>query len=245
MVREEESGIRRYAHVGTGNYHTGTARIYEDLGILACDSELCEDVATVFNELTGAARPESYRKMLVAPETMLGRFIDLIRREAEHARAGRPCGIQAKLNQLQEKRVITELFYRASAAGVPIRLNVRGLCCLRPGVPGLSENIEVFGVVSRFLEHSRIYRFVNGGDPELYVGSADWMKRNLFKRVETVAPVLDEGIRQEPTDILEVYERDNCTVWDCRPDGTYQRRRPAEGEEPRGSQETFIRLAGG
>ncbi len=243
VVREEAGAIRRYAHVGTGNYHTGTARIYEDLGILTCDSELCEDVAAVFNQLTGATRPESYNKMLVAPETMRQRFIELIRREAEHARAGRPCGIQAKMNQLQERHIIAEL-YRASAAGVPIRLNVRGLCCLRPQVPGLSENIEVFGVISRFLEHSRIYRFVNGGSPELYVGSADWMKRNLYRRVETIAPVSDEGIREELTRILEVYERDNCTVWDARPDGTYVRRRPAPGEEPRPSQETFIRLAG-
>ena len=243
VVREENGAIRRYAHVGTGNYHTGTARIYEDLGVLTCDDELCEDVAAVFNELTGATRPESYNKMLVAPETMRHRFIELIRREAEHARAGRPCGIQAKMNQLQERHIITEL-YRASAAGVPIRLNVRGLCCLRPGVPGLSENIEVFGVISRFLEHSRIYRFVNGGEPELYIGSADWMKRNLYRRVETIAPVSAPDIRDQLTRILEVYERDNCTVWDARPDGTYVRRRPAPGEEPWPSQETFIRLAG-
>ncbi len=243
VVREEEGRIRRYAHVGTGNYHTGTAKIYEDLGILTCDAELCDDVSAVFNELTGATRPESYRKMLVAPETMRHRFAELIRREAEHARAGRPCGIQAKMNQLQERHIITEL-YRAGAAGVPIKLNVRGLCCLRPRVPGLSENIEVFGVISRFLEHSRIYRFVNGGSPELYIGSADWMKRNLYRRVETVAPVSDEKICRQLTDILEVYERDNCTVWDGRPDGTYVRRRPAPGEEPRPAQETFIRLAG-
>ena len=242
VVREEEGRIRRYAHVGTGNYHTGTARIYEDLGILTCESELCEDVAAVFNELTGATRPESYHKMLVAPETMHHRFEELIRREAEHARAGRPCGIRAKMNQLQERKIIAEL-YRASAAGVPIKLNVRGLCCLRPQVPGLSENIEVFGVISRFLEHSRIYRFVNGGSPELYIGSADWMKRNLYRRVETIAPVADPGICRELTRILEVYENDNCTVWDGRPDGTYVRRRPEPGEEPRPSQETFIRLA--
>ncbi len=150
--------------------------------------------------------------------------------------------IQAKMNQLQERHIIAEL-YRASVAGVPIRLNVRGLCCLRPQVPGLSENIEVFGVISRFLEHSRIYRFVNGGAPELYVGSADWRKRNLYRRVETIAPVADAGIRDELARILEVYERDNCTVWDGRPDGTYLRRRPAPGEEPRPCQETFIRLA--
>ncbi len=242
VVREESGRIRRYAHIGTGNYHTGTAKIYEDLGILTCEPEICEDAAAVFNELTGATRPDSYHKMLVAPETMRPRFLELIRREAEHARAGRPCGIQAKMNQLQEREVIAEL-YRASIAGVPIRLNVRGLCCLRPGVEGLSENIRVFGVVDRFLEHSRIYRFVNGGEPELYIGSADWMKRNLQRRVETIAPVADEGIRDELTRILDVYERDNCAMWDGRPDGTYVRRRPADGEEPRAAQATFIRLA--
>ncbi len=242
VVREEAGKLRPYAHVGTGNYHTGTARIYEDLGILTCDREICDDAAAVFNELTGATRAESYRRMLVAPETMSRRFVELIRREGEHARAGRSSGIRAKMNQLQDKTIIAEL-YRASAAGVPIRLNVRGLCCLRPGVPGLSESIEVFGVVSRFLEHSRIYRFENGGEPELFIGSADWMRRNLRKRVETVAPVKDATIRRELTRILEVYEDDNCTVWDGGPDGVYVRRRPAPGEPPRAAQDTFIRLA--
>ncbi len=242
VVREEEGRLQPYAHVGTGNYHTGTARIYEDLGILTCDPEICDDAAAVFNELTGATRPESYRRMLVAPETMSQRFVDLIRREADHARAGRPCGIRAKMNQLQDKRIIAEL-YRAGAAGVPIRLNVRGLCCLRPQVPGLSESIEVFGVVSRFLEHSRIYRFENGGEPLLFIGSADWMRRNLHRRVETVAPVRDGAIRRQLTRILEVYEEDNCSVWDCGPDGAYVRRRPAPGEAPRAAQEIFIRLA--
>jgi polyphosphate kinase len=173
---------------------------------------------------------------------MRSSFVELIRREAEHARAGRPSGIHAKMNQLQDPDIIREL-YRASAAGVPILLNVRGLCCLRPGVPGLSENIRVFGVVSRFLEHSRIYSFLNGGEPEYFIGSGDWMKRNLDRRVETIVPILDERIRRELAAILQVYEEDNCSAWDCDAEGVYHRRTPAGGEDPRDSQEILIRTA--
>ncbi len=243
VVREEQGQVRRYAHVGTGNYHTGTARIYEDFGLLTCHPELCEDAATVFNELTGALGAQPFRRLLVAPEFMRGRFIELFRREAEHARAGAPCGIYAKMNQLQDREMITAL-YEASQAGVPITLNVRGLCCLRPGVPGLSETIRVYSVVGRFLEHSRLYRFVNGGQTEYYTGSADWMKRNLENRVETIAPVLDREVCRELDRIIEVYERDNCSAWDARPDGRYERRQPAPGEPRRAAQEEFIRLAG-
>jgi polyphosphate kinase len=242
LVREEGDGIRRYAHIGTGNYHTGTARIYEDLGVLTCDPEICEDVAAVFNSLTGAIPYPDRGKLIVAPKGMRRRFTELIRREAEHARAGRPAGIDAKMNQLQDSGIIREL-YVASRAGVPINLNVRGLCCLRPGVPGLSETIRVFGAVGRFLEHSRIFRFSNGGQSEHYIGSADWMKRNLNNRVETVAPVTDPTLKSELDEILAVYEDDNCSVWDCGPDGAYVRREPAEGEPPREAQETFVRLA--
>jgi len=201
VVREEADGIRRYAHFGTGNYHTGTARVYEDLGVLTCEPEICEDVATVFNSLTGAIPYPDRGKLIVAPVTMRRRFTELIRREAEHAKAGRPSRIHAKMNQLQDSGIIREL-YRASRAGVPIDLNVRGLCCLRPGVPGLSDTIRVFGVVGRFLEHSRLFRFENGGKPEHYIGSADWMKRNLNNRVETVAPVEDPALKSELDEIL-------------------------------------------
>ncbi len=242
VIREEAGKIRRYVHVGTGNYHTGTARIYEDIGLLTCDPDICEDVAAVYNELTGALPSAEHRKLLVAPATMRKRFVELIRREAEHARAGRPSGIHAKMNQLQDAEVIREL-YRAGLAGVPIKLNVRGLCCLRPGVPGFSENIKVFGVVGRFLEHSRIYRFENAGAPEFFIGSADWMKRNLDNRVETVMPVGSEAVRRELDAILEVYERDNASAWDCSSNGLYVRRAPAEGEERRAAQEEFIRRA--
>jgi polyphosphate kinase len=242
VIREEQGSLRRYVHVGTGNYHTGTARVYEDLGLLTCDPDICADAAAVFNVLTGAIPHPAYRKLIVAPVYMRDRFTSLIRREAEHARAGRPSGIRAKMNQLQDSGIIREL-YVAGQAGVPITLHVRGLCCLRPGVPGLSETIRVVAVVSRFLEHSRIFEFRNGGDVEYYIGSADWMRRNLDRRVETITPVEVPRIKQELCEILDVYDNDNTTAWDCKPDGVYARRTPGEGDVRRAAQESFIQLA--
>ena len=241
VVREEEDGIRRYVHVGTGNYHTGTARLYEDLGVLSADPELAANTAAVFNELTGGIPSPGYGKLMVAPHNLRERFTELIRREAEHARAGRPCGIRAKMNQLQDAQIIREL-YLASEAGVPISLNVRGLCCLRAGVPGLAERIRVFSTLGRFLEHGRIYRFENGGQPEFFIGSADWMSRNLSKRMEAIAPVGDPALAAELEAILRVFESDNCSAWDMQPDGSYLRRRPQDGETPRAAQQTFIDL---
>jgi polyphosphate kinase len=241
VVREEEDGIRRYVHVGTGNYHAGTARIYEDLGMLSSDQELGLNVAAVFNELTSAAPAPEYGKLIVAPHIMRQRFTELIRREAEHSKAGRPAGIRGKMNQLQDSRIIREL-YRAGQAGVPISLNVRGLCCLRAGVPGLSENIRVCSTLGRFLEHSRIYRFENSGEPEFFIGSADWMRRNLDSRMETITPVTDPNLKQELENILQIYEDDNCSAWDMRPNGNYKRRRPKKGEPRRAAQEEFIEL---
>jgi len=229
-------------HVGTGNYHAGTARIYEDLGMFTCDKDLGADVAAVFNELTGAVAPHKYSKLLVAPDTMRDRFVELIHREAGHAKAGRPAGIRAKMNQLQDPDMIREL-YLAGQAGVPIELNVRGLCCLRPGVSGLSENIRVFGVVGRFLEHSRIYCFINGGEPEYFLGSADWMRRNLSRRVETITPVEAPALKAQLDAILDVYDRDNCSAWDGQPDGSYVLRQPAKGEECRAAQVMFAEMA--
>ncbi len=242
VVREEEDGIRRYVHVGTGNYHTVTARLYEDLGILSCDPELGADVATLFNELTGAISSPDYNKLMVAPHNMYDRFISLIHREIQHCQEGRPSGIRAKMNQLQDERIIGEL-YRASQAGVPISLNVRGLCCLRAGVPGLSENIRIFSTLGRFLEHGRIYRFENGGEPEFFIGSADWMRRNLDRRMESIMPVTDPKIKQELEEILRVLENDNYSAWDMQPDGSYVLRHPQEGEECRAAQKVFIDLA--
>lgn len=243
VVREEEGGIHRYVHVGTGNYHTGTARIYEDLGILSSDPELGANVAALFNELTGAMPSNGYSKLMVAPHDLRERFTELIRREARHSREGRPSGIRAKMNQLQDTNLIREL-YRAGQAGVPISFNVRGMCCIRAGVPGLSENIRVFSTLGRFLEHSRIYRFENAGTPEFFVGSADWMRRNLDRRMESIMPVTDPQIQQELEEILCVLENDNCSAWDMQPDGSYVLRRPQKGEECRAAQKVFIDLIG-
>jgi polyphosphate kinase len=243
VIREERGKFRSYLHVGTGNYHTGTARIYEDVGLLTSDPEIARDVASLFNQLTGALPLQGYQKLIVAPHGMRERFTELIRREAEHARSGGPARIRAKMNQLQDPDIIREL-YAAGLAGVRIDLNVRGLCCLRPGVPGLSDNIRVFSVVGRFLEHGRIYEFANNGATEYFIGSADWMKRNLDRRVESIIPVTDAGIRAALGGILDVYEQDNASRWDCGPDGVYQRRRPEMGEARRASQETFVESAG-
>jgi len=242
VVREEPAGIRRYVHVGTGNYHEGTARLYEDLGLLSADPELAAHAAAVFNELTAGIPAPTPGKLLVAPHDLRERFTALIRREAEHARAGHPCGIRAKMNQLQDTHMIREL-YEASLAGVPIALNIRGLCCLRAGVPGLSPTIQVHSTLGRFLEHSRIYRFENGGAPEFFIGSADLMTRNLSRRMEVVTPVCDPVIKAELETILRTYEEDNCSAWDMQPDGGYVRRHPAAGETPRAAQQVFIECA--
>jgi polyphosphate kinase len=244
VVREEGGQLRQYAHIGTGNYHPGTARLYEDLGILTADPALCAEVASVFNALTGTTPYPERTRMLIAPVSMRDRFFDLIRREAEHAQAGRPCGIYAKMNQLQDPDVIREL-YRASQAGVPITLNVRGLSCLRPGMAGLSDTIRLYSVVGRYLEHSRLYRFANGGNAEYFIGSADWMHRNLTNRIETVVPVQDPALRRALDEVIEVYETDNCSAWDCGPDGTYVQRRPAPGETRRAAQAVFLEKAAG
>lgn len=239
VVREEKDGIRRYVHVGTGNYHTVTARLYEDFGILSSDPVLAADIATLFNELTTGIPSPRYRKLIVAPHNMYKLFVKLIRREIRHRKDGRSSGIRAKMNQLQDERIIGEL-YRASQAGVPVSLNVRGLCCLRAGVPGLSENIRVFSTLGRFLEHGRMYRFENAGKPEFFIGSADWMSRNLDRRVESIMPVTSPEIKQEMENILLVLESDNCSAWDMQPDGSYLLRCPGKREKCRAAQKEFI-----
>jgi polyphosphate kinase len=244
VLREEGDGIKRYVHIGTGNYHTGTARLYGDLGIFSCREELGNDVSRLFNELTGAITTQDYRLLLVAPHNMRRRFIDLIRREAENKRAGLPAGIRCKMNQLQDRQIIREL-YLAAQAGVTISLNVRGLCSLRAGVPGLSESIRVYSIVGRFLEHSRIYRFENGGQPLFFIGSADWMKRNLESRMETIMPVQCPTLQQHLEEILSVYEGDNTFSWDMQEDGRYQRRQPQPNEPPLSAQSRFAQHACG
>ncbi len=238
VVREENDGIKRYVHVGTGNYHAETARLYGDLGIFSCNAKLGEDVSTLFNELTGAIPSPGYDLLMVAPHNMRERFTALINNEISHHKAGRPSGIRAKFNQLQDRDIIRHL-YLASQAGVPITLNIRGLCCLRAGVPGLSENIHVFSNLGRFLEHSRIYRFENGGVPLFFIGSADWMKRNLDRRMETIVSVEDPSIKAELEYMMNIYEEDNANAWDMQPDGSYQRRIPQKGEKPLVAQDRF------
>lgn len=240
VLREEEDGIRRYVHIGTGNYHSGTARLYEDLGLFSCDPDLCSDISDVFNELTSVIATKNPRKLLVAPHNMRSRFKELIRREAAHAEEGKAAAICAKMNQLQDPSIIREL-YKASMKGVRIDLIVRGLCSLRPGVAGLSENIRVISVLGRFLEHGRIYRFENDASPEFFLGSADWMKRNLDRRVEIITPIESPELRTQLDSILDVYLRDNASAWEMQADGSYLKRKPGEGEDIRAAQEVFIR----
>jgi len=237
VVRSEGDGIRRYVHLGTGNYHPATAKIYTDLGLLTCRPEIGEELAETFNCLTGVSKFPAMKELLVAPFSLHQSLNDLVDTEIEHARNGRPCGIYVKVNALVEEGMIQAL-YRASVAGVPVRLLVRGMCALRVGIPGVSENIEVRSIVGRFLEHSRIYRFENGGDSKIYLGSADWMPRNLFRRVEVIFPVVSTGMREHVEEILEWFWRDNVKAKVMQPDGTYRLR--GGDSQPFDAQAEFI-----
>ena len=237
VVRQEGEIIRRYAHLGTGNYHPSTARLYTDLGFLTAREELTSDVATMFNILTGVSKFPGMNELLMAPYDLREGMTALIEREIEHAKAGLPAGIFVKMNALVEESMI-ETLYRASQAGIKIRLLIRGICCLRPGVPGVSENIEVRSLVGRFLEHSRIIRFENGGTPEIYLGSADWMPRNLFRRVETGFPIRNRRVHHHIEEIIACFWRDNVKARTMDSDGLYHLR-PIEGERF-SAQEEFI-----
>ena len=239
VVRREADGIRRYVHIGTGNYNSRTARLYTDFGILTCHPEVGADVSEVFNLLTGFSRQREYRQLFVAPASMKDRFLSLIHREAEHARNGRPARIIAKMNALQSPEIINAL-YDASNDGVEIDLMVRGICCLRPGVPGLSERIRVLSVIGRFLEHSRLYYFLNGGEEEYFIGSADWMPRNLERRVEVVVPIIDKGLHHRLATLMRTYLSDSRQGWDLQPDGSYVQRTPVTPEEG-GSHQLLMR----
>jgi len=242
VVRREGADIRRYVHIGTGNYNPRTARLYTDFGLFSCDQALGEDLTDLFNELTGFGVPERFRKLLVAPMGMRERFVELIRREADHASAGRPARIVAKMNALVDPPMIQEL-YEASRAGVQVDLIVRGICCLRPGVPGVSDNVRVISIVGRFLEHSRAFWFHNGGADEVYIGSADWMPRNLDRRVEAVTPLDDPQHRRVMRDLLELMWEDNRQAWDLLPDGTYRQRQPPSAAEERATHRRLLELA--
>ncbi|HTW82648.1 MAG TPA: polyphosphate kinase 1 [Candidatus Sulfotelmatobacter sp.] len=241
IVREEPDGIRRYMHFGTGNYNDKTARIYTDLSLFTCRADLGADATQLFNALTGFSKADSYEQLMVAPTGLRVGFEELIDRETAHAREGRPSGIVAKLNAISDAGIVQAL-YRASAAGVPIDLVVRGMCVLRPGLPGISETIRVRSIVGRFLEHSRIFVFTNGGEREVYMGSADWMGRNLDRRVETVLPVFDPVLCDMICDdILDVYLHDNVKARILSSDGSYERRRVMPGETRVDTQQIFLK----
>src|SRR5712692_771001 len=241
VVRREEGRLHRYAHVSTGNYHPRTARLYTDFGLMTADEKICEDVNEVFKQLTGLGRARRLHHLWISPFTLHERVLAAIKREANHARAGKPAHIIAKMNALIEPRVI-ETLYRASQAGVNIYLIVRGVCSLRPGIPGLSENIRVRSVIGRFLEHSRIFYFLNGGEDDLYLSSADWMGRNFFGRIELCFPVLDRRIKERVIqEGLKPYLSDNSQAWEMDSDGNYQRRK-SRGRIPRSAQEHLLAL---
>ena len=242
VVRREHGGIRRYVHIGTGNYNAKTARLYTDLGLLSCDEDLGADLTELFNSLTGYARGAHYRKILVAPNFLRKRVIELIERTAERHTARRPGRITLQMNSLVDAECIRAL-YQASQAGVEIDLIVRGICRLRPGVPGVSDNIRVRSIIGRFLEHSRIWNFANGRRREYYIGSADLMPRNLDLRVEVVTPVTDPDLTGRLQEIQDVMLADNTQAWELLEDGTWQRRQPAEGERRVATQRRLRELA--
>lgn len=245
VVRREGQALRCYAHIGTGNYHVGTSRLYTDVGLFTADAAITEELVDLFHFLTGRSLKRDYAKLLVAPLNMRERFTAMIDREIEHRRAGRPCGIVAKMNSLEDLGICAAL-YRASGEGVPVDLIVRGFCCLRPGVPGLSENIRVISIVGRFLEHARLFHFRNGcenpAEGEFYFGSADWMYRNLSNRVEAIVPVEEKSLREKCWEILRVQLADERQAWDMKPDGTYVQRTPQGPEAQIGCHEQFMRL---
>jgi len=239
LVVRQESAIRRYVHIGTGNYNPKTARLYTDLGLFSCREELGADLTDLFNYLTGYSRQQAYRQLLVAPVNFRDRMLALIHRETQHQRHGGQGQIIAKMNSLVDPEIITAL-YQASEAGVQIDMIVRGICCLRPGIPQLSENIRVISIIGRFLEHSRIFYFFNQGQAEVFIGSADWRPRNLDRRVEAVVPVEDPEIAQHLKQTLDVMLADQRQAWELQPDGHFVQRRPAAGQPSQGSQQVLM-----
>jgi polyphosphate kinase len=242
VVRREGDAMRRYVHIGTGNYNAKTARLYTDFGLFTSHPDFGADLTTLFNVLTGYANPDGYRRLLVAPRWMKERFVQMIRREIAHVEAGRRGRIVAKMNALVDPEIIQAL-YEASQAGVEVDLIVRGICCLRPGLPRVSDRIRVISIVGRFLEHSRAFYFYNGGTDEVYIGSADWMPRNLTRRIEAVAPVEEPVHRQMILGLLEMMWEDDRQAWELRPDGTYVQRRPESPTAERATHRRLIELA--
>jgi len=243
VVRREQDRIARYVHISTGNYNAVTAHLYTDMGILTCDEEIADDASDLFNYLTGYSVKADYRRLLVAPVNLRARIEALIAREVEHAKQGGEGHLIFKMNSLVDPKLIRAL-YRASRAGVKIELLVRGICCLRPGVRGVSDNIEVTSIVGRFLEHSRVFYFRNGGKEEMYIGSADLMPRNIDHRVEVLVPVRDERIiRTIREDVLATYLADTVNARQMQPDGTYIRKKSG-GKHAVCAQEKLLRRRG-
>ena len=242
VVRKDFNGLRRYAHIGTGNYHAGTARLYSDLGMLTCDDAIGQDLTELFNYLTGYSPPPRYRKILAAPYTLKQSLIDKIEREAKLHSTESPGLIQLKMNALEDKDIVRAL-YQASMAGVKVDLIVRDTCRLRPQIAGLSENVRVIGLVGRFLEHTRIYYFQNGDDEEYFIGSADLMRRNLESRVEVITPVEEPRLRQELRLILDAQLSSRKNVWEMQADGSYVEIKETGGKDSKDSQQIFIDLA--
>lgn len=239
VVRREPDGLRRYLHLGTGNYNDSTARLYTDMGLFTCDESMGADASALFNRLTGYARPRRFVKLAAAPEGLRKLFEELIDTEIRHARRGAPSGIYLKINALSDPALIGRL-YEASRAGVPVRLVVRGICCLTAGVPGLSENITVVSLVGQLLEHSRIYRFENGGEPRIFLGSADWMPRNLDRRVELAFPVEDAEARRRVEQVVALTLGDTANARRQTPQGMYE---PVMGQRSLNSQRRLWELA--
>ncbi|MDV3352654.1 polyphosphate kinase 1 [Leptothoe sp. ISB3NOV94-8A] len=241
VVRKEHDGIRRYVHIGTGNYNPKTARMYTDLGLLSCSEDLGADLTDLFNYLTGYSRQKAYRQLLIAPITLRERMLALIHQETAHGDKGR---IIAKMNSLVDPGIIQAL-YQASQTGVSIDLIVRGVCCLTPGVKAVSENIRVISIIGRFLEHSRIFYFQNDGNEQFYIGSADWMPRNLDRRVEAVTPILAPHLRRELSNILDICLADNRQAWEMQSDGTYVQRQPQPKEVEKSTHQCLMEQARG
>jgi polyphosphate kinase len=243
VIRREGRALRRYVHLGTGNYHTRTARLYTDYGFFTCDPEIGEDVQQIFQQLTSMGKTSRLHKLLQAPFTMHSSMLEFIEQEAENARQKKPARIFAKINSLIEPQVIQAL-YQASQAGVKIELVVRGICSLRPGIPGVSDNIEVRSVIGRFLEHTRVFFFENDGDSRLYLSSADWMGRNFFDRVETCFPVENQPIKKRIIRECRSYLDDNCQSWLLQADGSYQRLATSEGKRKSAQERLLVELSG-
>ncbi len=249
VVRKETSGLKIYVHIGTGNYHIRTARLYSDIGLLTCDPRITREVVNLFHYLTGNSRAPEFSQLVLAPGAMRSRFLQMIRREIDNKRANLPARIVAKMNQLEDPEVM-EILCEAASAGVPVDLVIRGFCCMKPGVPGRTEGIRIRSIIGRFLEHSRIFHFAAGQenplDGDFFIGSADWMYRNLSKRVEVAAPILEPAGKAKLWEILDICLRDQRQSWMLQSDGTYVQTRPgdaADGAEARGTHQTLMDLA--